>query len=96
MTPAKAAREFTWMLEETTASERIAIRDQKLMGDACRELRLAHDIPRNAMASQLGLDSLAVSEIERRCTSDQAKAYRRAVKALRRHYRAPRAQKGIK
>ena len=70
------------MLRETQASERAVLEDQALMGDALRELRTAHGVPRNAMADALGITVTAVGMLEDRCTTVQARRYRAAVLKL--------------
>ena len=70
------------MLAELVLSEDSAIEDQKLMGDACKELRESYGIPRNALAPVMRMDSMMIAELERRCSSDQARKYRDAVMAL--------------
>lgn len=95
MTPEKAEKEFRWMLEETMSAEALAIENQYLLGDACRELRLAYGIPRNALVGQLGIDGAGLVKLERRCSTDRAKAYHAAITKLIPDYaRALKAKEG--
>ena len=93
MTIKKAKQEFRWMLEETAASERLATADQKHLGDACRELREAYDIPRNAIAAALRVDSMAVAELERRCSTVQARRYRAVMNLVRTTFKPAKTAK---
>lgn len=87
LTPAKAEKEFGFMLPETAGSEECVAQDQQLMGDASFELREAYGVPRNAVANQLGMDSMQVAELERQCSSEMAKKYRAAVQKLAPFYK---------
>ncbi|MBL9187893.1 MAG: hypothetical protein JNK23_10465 [Opitutaceae bacterium] len=78
----KADQQWKLMLAECEVSEAGAVEDQMLMGDACKDLREAHGLPRNALALKLRMDSMQIAELERRCSSVQARKYRAAVLSL--------------
>lgn len=82
MSPEKAHKEFGWQLQETTTAEDDATFHQKMLGDACKELREAYGIPRNAMAAALRIDAMKIAELEIQCSSAAAKKYRAAVNKL--------------
>lgn len=78
----KALRQVDLGLATCEESELYVIDEQKELGESLRDLRIAGMVPRNAIAQKLGVDSMLVSALERRCSSDNAKKYRAAVIAL--------------
>jgi hypothetical protein len=86
MTAEKAKKEYDFMLDETKRSEAMAVEDQKLMGAACKELRLSYGLQRNALSNPLRMDSMQIAELERRCSTEQAKKYKSAVEIAKRNY----------
>lgn len=67
------------MLEELSATEANLIEEQKLMGDACKELREAHKLTVKAVASALRFYPFEVEQMERKSSMDSAKRYRQGV-----------------
>jgi DNA-binding transcriptional regulator YiaG len=79
MTKEKALLEWQRMLRETRSSEELCISDQRDMGDACKDLRIACGVSRETVAKRLNMSVGMVKVREGLCSTGEAERFKAAV-----------------
>lgn len=77
MTAMKARREFNLLLPEVQADEESLKFMEELLGEACRDLRIANYLSRKQIAERMGVTEARVRCIERRTGTSDARGFAR-------------------
>lgn len=81
--PKIALKEFHYAFSSVKEAERGLWEDRQLLGDACKELREAHNLTQAELSMEGALSLVLIKEIEKSASSDLAARYWQTIKSIK-------------